>query len=124
MEEDKLVTERKGYMEQMRKYTRRADIYLGATVLGFALGIYGIFGIKNNNTLKYSLVGSMAVATGITAELHSRNLRKMDQFRGKLRGLESMNEIKVSEGGEDYEDPDRNDSPGAGRTFGEYRHGS
>lgn len=82
MEEDKQIM-----ADEHRKHSLRADTYLRATVLGAIIGFGALFGISDK-TLRYSLAGSMAVATGITAELHSRSLKKRDYYRARMSGLE------------------------------------
>ena len=78
-----------GCREQERRYSKRANIYLGATILSAIVGFGGFFGVRNNDILKYSLVIPGAVISTITAELHSRTLKRRDYYRGKINDLES-----------------------------------
>lgn len=74
--------------EEERKYSQRQGIYFRSIVLGFIVGVYGVFGIKDNDALKYSVAGTMAAATAIAAGLHNRSIKKRNFYRNKISELE------------------------------------
>ena len=66
----------------------KSNIYFISTLFGFAVGVYGLSGIKDNDTLKYSLAGAGVIEMIISSELCHRSLRKRDYYESKIKALE------------------------------------